>query len=187
MILVYSYKNAVNVFRMLEENKLVTLNIYKAEIEGEEENKKEHYLINYSTIKDYPLRERAGIEVLFDRNIDITVKAVSELREFIEKAETNSIAVYRYSYSIKKPEIVVNKQYLQDSDTVEKTDVEKLRDIFDNLETLITKLGIHNIPTSLYRKVMQQNSKRPKYAQAEVCEVINALRQLEICDTPETE
>lgn len=171
MIQVYNYSTAMKIFKMLQDNEIVTLDIYT----GEDCFGK--YVINYTTVREYPSRERPSITKAFERNIITTLSAVTELKEFIEAMHTNSVLKFKMSYSILKPEIIVNKLY---ETQTEKTD-DKFPEILDKLETVITELGIHNTALPCYEKVKAEGQKRPKYKQLEVCEVINILRTLEVC------
>ena len=154
MLLEYSYDNANKILNMFNEGKIATLEI--APVAGSDK-----FAMEYTLITEYPSAQIAKIRLAMSNpnSFSVRTKVTHLLNEFIEHQTTNTVVKFRLSFSAINSMVCSSSSVCQYGNTHVSTLSKEISDCVDNLERLVTKLGIsyNSVPDMYCKKGKKKN------------------------------
>lgn len=180
MILVYDYKNALNILKLFTENKIVTLKIYLDNSLGTESN----YIFDYTSIEDYP-EEFVQIRAMFnEKTIQLMVQATQVLNEFVTMKETGNVNLFDFDFDIRKTSLNYHRAYKKPISDVLNIDKDNVyQEFVSKFESFLTTNGIHNMTfPDVYMKTKGTKQQRAKYIPITFGELLLKMKDVMISD-----
>lgn len=183
MILVYDYNNAMNILKLFTEGNIVTLKIYLDNSLGTESA----YVLNYTSIEDYPEEERVQIRSMFnEKTIQLTVQATQVLNEFVTMKETGNVNFFDFEFDIKNTTLLYHRSYKKTLKEISNVgnEEETYQTFVSKFESFLTVNGIHNMTfPGVYQKAPgSAKQQRVKYNPMTFGEVLLKMKDVMISD-----